>query len=470
MSLGVTSGCPSNCSATDEQALKGGHIILPDRRRTVSWAIVAVGCLAALAAVLAQHALLPFTAGSHMGLLTNGGDLDVYRHGGLQVLGGKPLYAAKVPPGGWFTYPPFAAIAFVALALPSFGIAKGLWMLVSFAALVATIWRCATTLGWRSDRRLALLSVAMSFVALDVQAVRGTLWQGQVNLALMALIVWDLTRPSGSRLRGWSVGVAAGMKLTAIVFIPYLLFTRQWRAAATAGGAVALTVGLGWVILPSDSAAYWLHAVVQTDRIGPLAHVGNYSIGGILATLFAPGPMPTTWWLVAVVLACALGFLAAHRAERNGERLLAIAITGLLSCMVPPLAWGHHWVWTVPLLAIMIDRVARTSWQVRWTWAAATAAVYLLVFMWFTAWVYREAIDLEATQPTYAAAVGAAVADMTKWERLLVVIGHPALFAVVACSTIVLAARARGRNNHAENACVRNEADQRRERGDLTWT
>ena len=76
----------------------------------MSWTAVVVAGLAAAVGVLVQQALVPFLAGSQMGLLTNGGDLDVYRHGGLQVLHGLPLYAAKVPPGGWFTYPPFAAI------------------------------------------------------------------------------------------------------------------------------------------------------------------------------------------------------------------------------------------------------------------------------------------------------------------------------------------------------------------------
>ncbi|BDX34975.1 hypothetical protein TUM20985_55220 [Mycobacterium antarcticum] len=394
----------------------------------MSWAIVGAGWAAAVTAVIVQHVLVPFDAGAHMGLFTNGGDLDIYRHGGLRVLHGEPLYATEVPPGGWFTYPPFAALTFVPLALLTFTAAKAWWLLVSFLALVATIWRCAVTLGWQPDRRLMLLSLALGFVALDHQAVRGTLWQGQVNVVLMALIVWDLTRPDGSRLRGWSVGVAAGMKLTAIVFVPYLLLTRQWRAAATAVGAAALTVALSWVLMPADAGAYWGHAVVQTDRVGPLAHVGNYSFGGILATLAAPGPMPVAWWLVLVGLGCILGFAAARRAEHHGLRLLAITIVGLLSCTVPPLAWGHHWVWTVPLLAITIDRAARTAGRARRGWVAATVAVYLLGFMWFTAWVYR---------------VPGAVPGMAKAARLLVVGCHPALFVAVGCATLAVTHRSR---------------------------
>jgi alpha-1,2-mannosyltransferase len=409
----------------------------------VSWTIVGVGYLAALAALLVQHALLPLGAGAHQGLVTNGGDLDIYRHGALRVLDGEALYATKVPPGGWFTYPPFAAIAFVPLAVSSFGVAKVLWMLVSFTALVATCWRCATTLGWRPDRRLALLAVAMGAVALDVQAVRGTLWQGQVNLVLMALVVWDLTRPSSSRLRGWSVGVAAGAKLTAVVFVPYLLLTRQWRAAGAAVSAGALTVAASWLVLPADSADYWFHAVFQTDRIGPLAHPGNYSVGGIVATLAAPGPMPTAWWLAGAVGATVLGLCAACGAERIGHRLLAITIVGLLSCTVPPLAWGHHWVWTVPLLAVMVDRAARCSGRARRAWAAGAAAVYVAVFMWFTAWVYRETQALLTQYASRAAATGAAVGEMTPSVRLLVVAVHPALFLAVGCATLAAARRPR---------------------------
>lgn len=400
------------------------------------WVIVA--CAAALAALLVQQLLEPFTAGSQMGLLTNGGDLDIYRHGALQVLHGKPLYAAEIPPGGWFTYPPFAAIAFIPLSLLNFTAANAVWMLVSFLALVATIWRCAIVLGYRADRQLGVLSVAMAVVALDIEAVRGTLWQGQVNLVLMAIIVWDLTRPAGARGRGWSVGVAAGIKLTAVVFVPYLLITRQWRAASTAAVTAAATVLLTWCLLPTDSGQYWSHALFQTDRIGPLAHPGNYSIGGILATLWSPAPMPTIWWLIGIGIASLIGFYASYRAELTGQRLLAITIIGLLSCTVPPLAWGHHWVWTVPLLAVTIDCIVRSTGRARWAWTASATAIYVVVFMWFNAWMYRASLWIHEQYPTYVDAFNAAIERMTQFDKLVAVGTHPLLFITIAVVTIGL--------------------------------
>jgi alpha-1,2-mannosyltransferase len=353
-----------------------------------------------------------------MGLLTNGADLDVYRHGGLQVRSGSPLYAAKLPPGGWFTYPPFAAITFVPLSILNLAVAKTLWMLVSLAALVATIWRCATTLGWRPDLRLILLSVALGFVALDVQAVRGTLWEGQVNLVLMALVVWDLTRPDGSRWRGWSVGVAAGVKLTAIVFVPYLLVTRQWRAAATAGGTAALTVALSWLVLPTDSARLLVARRVP-DRphraAGPRRQLfrrrnrghgvgARDDAGRVVACRRRPRQRPR-----------ALRGLPGrtHRTSTvdhhdHGPALVRGPAVGL----GPPLGLGrappgdHARSRRTHLRSGSLGMGGRHRRDVP------------VGVMWFTAWVYREARGLETHYPTRAAAMEAAIREMTRADRI----------------------------------------------------
>lgn len=413
----------------------------PHRVHVVSTHAVVIAWLAAAALLVVHQLLEPFTAGSHMGLFTNGGDLDVYRHGGQQLLDGRALYDTELPGGGWFTYPPFAGIVFIPIALMSFPAAQVIWMAISLTALAMTIWRCATVLGYRPDLRLGLLTIALSLAAVDIEAVRGTLWQGQINLVLMSMIVWDLTRPPSARLRGWSVGIAAGIKLTAVVFIPFLFFTRQWRAGFTALGAALTTAALTWCVLPTDSATYWLHAVFQTDRIGPLTHPGNFSIGGVLSTLTAPAPMPTVWWMIAIGAAAILGFVAAQRAQQFGHPLLAITLIGMLSCTVPPLAWGHHWVWTVPLLAILVDRAVRSTGPARAGWAAGALAVYLAVFMWFAAWLYRTSHQLSVGYGTYIEALDAAIATMTKPDKLLVVSTNPTLFIVTALVTVVFVHR-----------------------------
>lgn len=82
---------------------------------------------------------------------------------------------------------------------------------------------------------------------------------------------------------------------------------------------------------------------------------------------------------------------AAYQADRTDHRLLAITITGLLSCTMPPLALGSPLVWMVPLLAVALDRVVRSAGPVRWAWTGTAAVIYVVTFMWFNARRYRTA-------------------------------------------------------------------------------
>ncbi|MBF6299533.1 DUF2029 domain-containing protein [Nocardia amamiensis] len=393
-------------SGTDERGIS---------RRWATLALVAGG-----AALVVQWVLVPPWAAPQFGLLVNQGDLAIYRNGALQLLHGEPLYAAPVPPGGWFTYPPFAALCFLPMAAVSFGVAKLAWLAMSCAALWATVWRCWRMLGYRGDLHLAAVSFGLALVATVLEAVRGTLWQGQINLLLMAIIVWDLTRPRSAVLRGWSVGVATGVKLTAIVFLPYLILTRQWRAAATAASTGSATVVFTWLVAPADSRDYWGHAVRDVDRIGPVSHPGNQSLNGVLANLWAPGQAPNWVWLLCAATAAVLGYVVAARAGRAGRNLHGVTVVGLIGCVIPPLAWGHHWVWLVPLLIILLDKAIHSQ-RHQTAWIAATLCVGTASAMWFTSWVYAEIKHLGLTgAPSYVPAMTAAVEHMPQWVRAIV--------------------------------------------------
>lgn len=382
------------------------------------WAAVAL--LAGIGALAIQAVLIPLRASPQFGLLANQGDLEIYRSGALQVLHKASLYAAPVPPGGWFTYPPFAAILFAPLALMPLGTAQLAVFVVSVVALWATLWRSCRALGYRGDRNLATACVGLALMAAELESVRGTLWQDQINLILMAMIVWDLTRPPAARFRGWTVGLATGVKLTAVVFLPYLVLTRQWRAAASAAVTAAATVIVAWLVIPTDSREYWLHAVHDVDRIGPVTHPFNQSINGVLANLWAPSTPPAAVWLLLVAVAAALGYGAAVKAERADQSLLAVVVVGLIACMAPPLAWSHHWVWLAPLLIILLHRTIQAR-EHRAAWATATGVVFAAGSMWGVSWIYAEIKTLGLTAaPGYIPAMSAAVDQMPNWVRAIV--------------------------------------------------
>ena len=62
-----------------------------------------------------------------------------------------------------------------------------------------------------------------------------------------------------------ATGIAAGIKLTPLIFVPYLLVTRKWREAAGCVGGFLATVAVGFIVLPHDSSKWWLHGMVISD-------------------------------------------------------------------------------------------------------------------------------------------------------------------------------------------------------------
>ena len=187
----------------------------------------------------------------------------------------------------------------------------------------------------------------------------------------MALIIWDLcqpdTLPEYGKSRWWKgfgTGIAAGIKLVPLIFIPYLLLARKFRQAAMACAGFAFTVLLGFVILPSDSAKWWFDGLfVQGGRTGFTGWAGNQSLDGLITRLTGSVNGARPAWIAAAVLVGAIGVTCAALLDRKGypvPGLLMAALTGLL---VSPISWDHHWVWIAPgaLVAVALRGPGRAS-------------------------------------------------------------------------------------------------------------
>ena len=232
-------------------------------------------------------------------------DLTVYRDGGLIVRHVRPYYdpRAYAPLYDWggfsplalkFTYTPFAAVTFAAVSFLPWGVIVDGSVVVNMAALAAALWFTFGGLGY-ADRRVRLGATLLAAAATFwLQPVVRTIYLGQINLVLMAAILWDLCQPgqtASGRRRWWKgalTGVAAGIKLVPLVFVPYLLITRRFREAAATVAGFLVTVAVGFAVLPHDSSQWWLHGMFMADgnRTGFMGWAGNQSLRAII-TRFA---------------------------------------------------------------------------------------------------------------------------------------------------------------------------------------
>jgi alpha-1,2-mannosyltransferase len=341
---------------------------------------------------------------THLSYMAAMRDLAVYRDGGLiaRHVGpaydghrAAPLYDWVGPNGVQFTYPPFAAAVFAVASVLPWTALRTAMTLASLAALGLSTWLTFGALGYRARTGVRLgATFGVCALALLTEPVQQTLSLGQVNLLLMLLVVADLlTGPAlvpGAKTRWWhgvGIGLAAGIKLTPLIFIPYLLLVRKFRQAATATAVFAATVALGYALLPRDSGDYWADRLfLNANRIVFLGTRGNQSLRGVLTRLAGSVTSGTAPWMAAAVLVVIVGLVTAavlYRAGQPVSAMLACALTGLL---VSPLSWDHHWVWVAPGIALLAHLGAQARGAARAGWWAAAAALMVVFGAWPQLW------------------------------------------------------------------------------------
>ena len=235
---------------------------------------------------------------------------------------------------------------------------------MSVAALAAVVALVLRELGRPSPGWLVAL---LSAGAVALEPVWQNLAFGQVNLLLMLAVLVDVLRPE-RRWSGVLLGIAAGVKLTPLVFVVLLVLVGRRAVAARAVLAFAATVAVGFVVAPASSTAYWGDRLRRRQprraaRAGPqpvgvrrpdpaarrraavpaVARRRRRSVAGDLRVA-AP------WWL-------------------RGDRVLGTCLAALAMLVASPIAWSHHWVWAVPLSLALWERsrvVASPGWRCSW--------------------------------------------------------------------------------------------------------
>ncbi len=300
-------------------------------------------------------------------------DLGVYRNGGLIVRHVRPPYDGKLafPLYDWpannqalkFTYTPFAALFFAVVSFVPWSVLPRLTQVANLVFLFIAAWYTMDALGYRNRRvRLggALLGVAAGLLT---EPVYRTLYLGQINLLLMAAIIWDLRQPDNRPWKGVATGLAAAIKLTPLVFIPYLILTRKFKAAAVVAGTFLATIALGFVLLHHDSRQYWLHGLfIQDGRTGFVGWTGNQSLRALTTRLAGSIHAGTVPWLILALVMTVVGLWAAAVLDRAGHMMLGLLTAALVGLLDSPISWDHHWVWVVPGMMVAGHYAVR-AWQ-----------------------------------------------------------------------------------------------------------
>jgi alpha-1,2-mannosyltransferase len=307
-------------------------------------------------------------------------DLSTYLLGGAHA-GGDDLFSVTLAKDGLgFTYPPFSALLFSPFAHVPVPVAEVAFSWANLAAVCALVAVSLRAVCDQLDRRtIVWWSLVLLVPVVMFDPVRQTFLLGQVNIILALIVVADMTLDLPIP-RGILVGLAAAIKVTPLILIPYLFLTRQGRAGVRAVASFCVAALFALAVNASTSWAYWTHYIRDPQRAGMLSWIGNQGVFGAFERMVGHTvTTPTTF--VIVLSVGVVGLVVAAGAYRRSSPVLGFLVVEATESLASPVSWSHHFIWVVLLvawLALAPDRPRYGEW-----WALAVSMLFWAAPVWW---------------------------------------------------------------------------------------
>jgi len=286
-------------------------------------------------------------------------DFEVYRVAGARAAAGETLY--RESDGHWqFKYLPAFALVVAPLAQVPPVAARAIWYFLSVALVVLFVRQPLVLLPDRRRRAAFLVWLVVLFMGKHLAREIG-LGQSNVLMALLVLTAVASQRAGREGASGALLAAATIVKPYAIVFLPWLIVRRRWRALGAFAGVMAAALIVpalryGWAGNLAELRGWW--AVVTTSTAPNLAGQDTVSIAGMFAAWFGIGGAAV--WLTAalsivVVLACGWAILRGRKVASPDylDAALLLFVIPLLS----PQGWDYVLLLSAPAVMLLLDRL-----------------------------------------------------------------------------------------------------------------
>jgi alpha-1,2-mannosyltransferase len=314
----------------------------------------------------------------------NHNDLDVYLVGAKHLFDGTMYTNRSSLYGLPFLYPPIAGLAFLPLTWLKLKTAIYLWAAFNcllLGGLIGVSIRTARpAMPWS---RLLWWSLALSWPAYHLDPIFQTMNFGQINILLAFLIMSDVAISrqflKRSLPEGVLLGLSAAVKLTPLIFVPYLALARRTRTAVTVTVTFVVATGLMFAIVPRLSWSFWTHYAFKASRVG-VYYISDQNVQAAVVRInHALVPKLVVDGVVLVIGVS--GVVLAAWANRASSRLLAVLVCAATGLLVSPISWDHHMVWVVPVIGWLWLGHDRPKFGR--LWAIATAVLFWQAPIWW---------------------------------------------------------------------------------------
>jgi hypothetical protein len=291
--------------------------------------------------------------------------MEVYPQAGACVMHGEPLRTCAE----LFSYPPAFGFLMAPFAAMPMGLRIVVWYLVSLAATVGCFWVCEKLVLRLLPGRWSQIELAWLRIVTVIASLKFVLavfeYQAYDTLAafFVFLGLWAVVQ-NRAFVSGALLALAAAIKATPLVFLPYLVVKRRFVAAAI---FVAVFVGL-WLLPDADNALKglyphytesWLKQIVtpalaheQTDatfwKTWMGANILNHSFRGTVARMVV-GTAAEIYGQSILYTLCAVyvafvGLLMLRTARRDDFVAVDGSILAISMLMLSPMTSRYHYI------------------------------------------------------------------------------------------------------------------------------
>ncbi|NIM58569.1 MAG: DUF2029 domain-containing protein [Candidatus Aminicenantes bacterium] len=297
-------------------------------------------------------------------------DFEVNYKAGKRLRGGEPLY--QVEDGHFmFKYLPSSALLYLPLSFLPLNAAKAFWYFIVVFCLCFLVYFSNKILPSEGKKPVYLLILPPLILA---KFFLRELHLGQINAfvtMILLFMIWFLiheknTMPSQKDIyAGLLWGVATALKPYALIFLPYLILKKKWKALVTGIGFLffALIIPIafyGWrgniIILREWISSLFRSSQVllnSQDNISIIAFfmkwTGNRNISLLLAAL------------VIAILAFLVLIVILKGRKINRASVLECSILLILIPLISPLGWDYTLLMAVLALTIIIHNFSGYS-------------------------------------------------------------------------------------------------------------
>ena len=356
-------------------------------------------------------------------------DMVIYREGVQAFIEGREVYSEPMQAGDIalpFIYPPFGAFVMIPLAAFEWmdhNIAGNIMITVSNLLILACLYfvfralnHPCTVNGARegvngparvSQPVLVMATALVWALVLAFEPVSLNNGFAQLNIVVMALVVFDLVPRRRKLPQGWLIGLAAAIKLTPLAMLLYFLLRKDFKAIITAGVsalvATAIAAVYRWDTFVEFFSVKLLGMFTGSDVGVGTSYQSNSSIKGALERAFTSpealadnGLVLNIIWLILAIATVVAGSALMLKQMKLNHEVDAWLTGALVMLFISPVSWSHHWIWLTLILPVFAYRFW-TRRHATWVAGSGIAVLAAWVAMLVTVppkWWFGDQIDV----------------------------------------------------------------------------